>query len=499
MTAPPQARAPEGPSDPTNRGSSLAQLAVRGGSYLIGREAIGMVIRLVGVVVVVRVIGPAPYGLYSGATAFVVLVASVAQLGLEVYLIRIPGPIEARHYNQAFTLLLVASILVTAAAEGLTYAFAGLLRPVGVLLPLRVLLLSIPINVLWAPSQAAIERQFGYRLMGLIELGGDVALYGTAIPLAFLGAKEWALVVGYFAWQVWLFAASLSTSWLRLRWDWSMAAVRDMTRHGLTFSSALWVDRLGELVNPLVVGTFLGAAGVGYVAFAQRLVDTLAFAKRGAYRLGLVAMARVGNDETTRLRYSLEEGSLLQLLGLAIPFACFGIVARWVVPLVFGHQWAPAIPLYSLLALFTVLGTAAFVQTTFLYSRGRNLSVMVVSIVHSVILAGASVVLVRHLGLKGYGIAWLATLVSIVVSDRVVRGMFSFSYSKVIRWSLVLGPAILFPILPMPLALFLLIPLLFLILPQMSSELTRIYRLVRSSISRPATGATDAPMEGPRP
>ena len=144
-----------------------------------------------------------------------------------------------------------------------------------------------------------------------------------------MGAKAWSLVAGYFAWQTWLFVASLATSGLRVRWDWSLAAIRDMARHGLSFSTAQWVIRLGDLVNPLVVGTFLGAAGVGYVAFAQRLVDTVGFAQRGAYRLGMVAMSRVGSEEKSRLRYSIEEGSLLQLLALAVPFACFGLAAHW--------------------------------------------------------------------------------------------------------------------------------------------------------------------------
>jgi hypothetical protein len=52
---------------------------------------------------------------------------------------------------------------------------------------------------------------------------------------------------------------------------------------------------------------------------------------------------------------------------------------------------------------------------------------------------------------------------------------------------------------PIPLAFFLLVPLLFLILPQMSSEVTRIYQLIRSSISGAPVGATDAPMNGPTP
>lgn len=454
-----------------------------------------MVIRLVGVVLVVRLIGPGPYGIYSGAVAFVMFVGTFAQMGLEVYLIRMTGEVLARHYNQAFTFLLFTSVTATVVAEGLTFAMGGVLRPIGVLLPLRVLLLSIPVNVLWAPSQAAIERRFGYRLMGLIELGGDVALYATAVPLAFLGAKAWSLVAGYFAWQTWLFVASWTTSGLRLRWDWSFSAIREMTRHGLGFSTAQWVNRLGNLVNPLVVGTFLGATGVGYVAFAQRLVDTMGFAQRGAYRLGMVAMSRVANEEKSRLRYSIEEGSLLQLLALAVPFAAFGIAAHWLVPVLFGHQWAQAIPLYSLLALATVLGTCCFIQTTFLYSRGRNMAVTGVTSVQAVALAAASIVLVKHLGLDGFGLATLIGLIGLAVSDRVVRGMFGFSYKKLIPWMLILSPPVLCPLVPMPWSLLLLTPLALVLLPQMRSEIGRIVSLIRSSMAKLPETPVAVPME----
>jgi len=487
-----------GTAEPTEQ-RSLGQLAVRGGGYLVGREAIGMVIRLAGVVLVVREIGPGPYGIYSAAAAFGVFVATLAQLGLEVYLIRMQGEVGPREYNRAFTLLLASSVLATVVAEGLTFLLGGLIRPVGVLLPLRVLLLAIPVNVLWAPAQAAIERDFRYRLMGMLELGGDVVLYATAVPLAFMGAKAWALVAGYFAWQTWLFFGSLATSGLRLRLDWSISAMKDMTRHGVSYSTAQWISRLGDLVNPLVVGSFFGATGVGYVAFGARLVDTIGFAKRGAYRLGMVAMSRVAEGDEHRKRYAIEEGSLLQLLSLAVPFACFGVVARWLVPVVFGHEWVRALPVYSLLALATVLGASGFIQTTFLYSRGRNLTVTGVTAIQSAALAVSAVFLVKHFGIDGYGEAWLIALVALVYADQVVRRMFHFSYSKILPWAVVLCPAVLFPLVRLPWAFLLLSPLLLVSLGSMRAEMGRILTLIRSSMARWSPGSNVSGEPDPHP
>ncbi len=494
MTPPAQPAEATGADQPRQ---SLGQLAVRGGGYLVGREAVGMIIRLVGVVLVVREIGPGPYGIYSGAAAFVLFVATFAQLGLEVYLIRMPGEVGPRQYNRAFTLLLVASVIVTAGAEAVTFAFGGFLRPIGVLVPLRVLLLSVPVNVLWAPSQASIERWFRYRAMGLLELGGDIALYATAVPLAFLGDKAWSLVAGYFAWQTWLFIGSWATSGLKLRWDWSTSAVRHMIRHGVSYSSAQWASRLADLVNPLVVGTFLGATGVGYVAFAQRLVDTIAFAKRGAYRLGMVAMSRVGDEEKGRLRYSIEEGTLLQLLSLAVPIACFGVIARWMVPVIFGHEWAKAVPVYSLLALASVLGAPLFIQTTFLFSRGRNIAATGIALVQSLCIAGTAIFLVHRFGLDGFGEAWLFGLVAIVVCDRVVRRGFTFSYRRIVPWMFILGPPVLFPLAPLPWAFLLLAPLLLVLLPPLRAEVTRITTFLRSALARRTRATvTDAALVG---
>ncbi len=443
-----------------------------------------MLLRLIGVVVVIRLIGPSAFGIYTAASAFALFMASFAQMGLEVYLIRLGTAIEARHYDQAFSLLLVTSVVVTAVGEALTLAVGGLLRPIGVLEPLRVLLLCIPLNVLWAPAQAAIERRFDYRTMGMIELVGDVILYATAIPLALTHHREWSLVAGFFAWQGWLFVATWIASRLRYRWDWSWEAVREFFRHGLGFSSSDWLRRAGDLVNPLVVGTFLGAAGVGYVAFAQRLVDTLGFAKRSAFRLGLVAMSRVPNRDEKRLRYSIEEGSLLQLLSLGIPFACFSVCARWIVPVVFGPQWVRGLPVYGLLALAATVGASGLVQSTFLYSRGRNLVVATTVALRVLVLGVSATALVRLTGLDGFGWASLGALGALGYLHVVMRQMFAFSYRKVIPWLVVLGPVIAFPVAPMPWALLLLAGLPLVALPPMRREIVRLVNLFRWAAAR---------------
>jgi O-antigen/teichoic acid export membrane protein len=463
----------------------LRHLAVRGGAYLVGREAVGMFIRRAGVVATVRLIGPHDYGIYAAAAAFTLVVTTVAQMGAEVFLIKMPETPSRERYDQVFTFLICTSLIATAVALGATLALGGLLRPVGVLLPLQILLLSVPINVLWAPAQARIERNFGYRKMGVLEVGGDLALYGTAVPLAFLGAGAWSLIAGYFAWQTWLLVGSYALSGLRPRLRWSSGTARELTRYGFSFSMTSWIQRLSGLVNPLVVGGFFGAVGVGYVAFAQRLVDTVSFANRGAYRIGMVAMARVPVAHRDRIERALEEGSVLQLVALGIPLAAFGVIAPKVIPLLFGSQWDASIRLYSLLALASLLGASGLIQTTFLLSRGRNGTVAWTAAIGGVVLAASSVPLVWRFGIEGFGYATLLALVDLVFLDLKVRQQAAISYRRYLPLAATMAPLVAFPLVPFPISLVMFAPAIaFLIVPNTRRQGFQQVKVVRAALSR---------------
>jgi len=444
-----------------------------------------MLIRLAGVAVVVRLIGPSAYGLYSAALAFATVAVIIAQMGVEVHLIRQAAEPAHEDYDRAFTFLLFSSTSVALLGLAGTFAFGEWLRPVGVLLPLRVLLLCVPINVLWAPGQAMIERRFGFREMGWLEIGGDLALYGTAIPLALLHTGAWSLIGGYFAWQAFLLAGSLLFSGYRPRWNWSTSSVVGFVRDGSTFAGAQGLQRLGGVVNAMVVGSFAGAAGVGLVSFAMRLVDTIGFAARGTYRLGLVALSKLPDTQQERLRFALEEGCLLQLLTLAVPFVCFGLVAPWIVPLVFGHEWTAAIPIYAVLALATTLSAPSLIFGVFLLTRGRNLQVCISGVIATVVLACTAVPLVHWLGPVGFAWASLLALADTVYLDRQVRRTTRFSYRIPVAFAAILGPAVVLPIFPLPYSLIALAPsLLLIIVTPLRVELQRLVVLVRSAMAK---------------
>lgn len=448
-------RGTEPGSDPP---STLRGTAIRSAAYLTGREVLGVGVRLLGLVLVMRKIGPSDFGIYSAAAAYVAFPATLAQMGAEVFLIRQPGPVSRRRYDETFTVLLVVSLFVVAVGMGLSFLAAPLLRPHGVVAPMRVLLMSVPVTVLWAPMQARIERRFAFRQIGLLELGGDLVLYGTAVPLAVMGAGPWSLVGGFIAWQVFRLVGSMALSGLWPRLAWSNRTARELFVHGRTFSVATWASGVRSSILMMIVAAYAGAAGVGLVSFAQRLVLTMNFADRGIHRIGLAAISRASESKSRRLAAALEDGTLLLLLISAIPFAVFGLVAHWVIPDVFGRAWLPALPVYVLLALWATLRVPATVQRTLLYAHGKNGTPAVTSMLELGIVTAVALVAVRELGIVGYGIAMVVALASAVNTHLAAHRLVPLRYRRLVLPLVALVAPVFIPLVPLEWGVLLLLP-----------------------------------------
>lgn len=427
--------------------SGLRRLALRSGAVLTVREAAGMAIRLAGVLLVTRLIGPESFGLYAGAAAVVTVLAIAAQLGAELYLIRREDDPAPETYDHVFSVLVVSTLVTVAGALALSLAAEAIGVERRVLDPFRVLVLTIPVNVLWAPAQARLERAFRFGRMAVVEVGGDVVLYGTAVPLAFAGAGVWAPVAGYAAWQTWLLLSSCALARYRPRWRWSAPQARELVRYGLQYAPVPLLTRAELLVNPFVVGPLLGAASVGYVALVIRLVETLSFAVRATWRLAVVALARVQRDRA-RLARGLEESMLLQILGVAPILAAFALGAPWLVPWLFGDEWAPAVDLYPYFATAAVLLAITNAHYAVLYVLGRQVVLARISLLRLALLAAAAVALVPPFELTGYGLAALAPFATLALSDREVRRAAPFRYGLTAWWTAAFVPALFAPLLP---------------------------------------------------
>lgn len=403
-----------------------------------------------------RLIGPANYGLYAGGLAIVTFVSDVARLGVEVHLVRREQEPDRFVYSQAVTLLL----LVGVAVAGLSVLAQPLLRQwfedQRFIPPLQALFLAVPLVLVYQPAFAALERELDFRKVAFLELAGQLIFYAAAISLALLTGSVWSAVVGFWLWQTWLVVGSFWAARLRPTLAWSPVLVREMVRYGLSYSAANWIWSARLLVNPLIVGRYLGPESVAYVSLAMRLVDVLSFVRAATWRLSIAALAKVQGD-LVRLRRVMDEATMLQALGVA-PFLCVGAAGVLALPALLGESWHPVIEIFPFIALGSLANAVFSMHSSVLYVLKRNRDVAVFHLAHVGLLAGGALLFVPVIGLIGYGLAELVAMASYVVIHRQVAKIFPVRYRTSAPWFFALAPPIFVALVPLPYAPLLFVP-----------------------------------------
>jgi O-antigen/teichoic acid export membrane protein len=427
----------------------LRQRILQGGAYLTLRYGLGIIISLGGVLLLTRLIGPTNYGLYAGGLAIITFFSTVGPFGIDVYLVRREQTPPGAMYDQAFTLVLLSGIGIASVIFLASPLLEGWFDDPRFIPPLQALLPALPLSLLTVPPIAYLERNLNYRAVVSLGLAGQLTYFAVALSLAALGWGVWAPVVGYYAWQASVGAASYIVAGFRPRFLWSRELVREMFGYGLSFSASQWIWEARILVNPLVVGRYIGPEGVGYTNLAIRMVEALTFVKRATKRLSIVAFAKVPGDYA-RLRRAMEEAMSLQVLAVAPLLAGFAAVGPWLVPALFGQQWKSVLVVYPFIALSYAVNAIFSMPTSVLYVQGRNWSATVSHIVHILLFAGGSMILVPRLGLLGYGLAEVVAMASYAVIHVQVTRIFSFSYASALPWLLGFAPSFFAPFLTYP-------------------------------------------------
>jgi len=463
---------PTGRDDEKSAEGSLRQRIYRSGRFLVARQVIGMVVKLAGILVVTRLIGPDAYGLFAAVAGVTAVLSTVAIFGIDVQLVR-TSPTPAAD-NTAFTVLLASSVTLGAGAALGAPLLGSWLRDDAVVAPMRTVALLLPVMVAVVPARARLERDLRFGALAGAELAADTVVYAVSIPLAVAGAGVWAPVGGLAARQLVLAGSTLALAKARLRPRLDRQELAALVRFGSGYSAGKWLSLVGQLINPIVVGRLVGPVGVGQVALATRVIEQLGAVKQATMRLATAAFAKL-DDDRDRLRSAHAEGVLVQVIGSVPLYAVAAFAAPWVVPVAFGSDWQPAVELIGLLAVAASIGTLFNLGPPMLRVRGRNAPVARLRALQVTALLGTTLLAVPSLGVIGYGLARLARTVPFLSIHRELTRWYQPDYRSGARWVIGLLPMMAagwLPALARP--LLLIGPLALAFLPSTRAELASV-------------------------
>ncbi len=467
---------------------ALRDDVLKGTAYLAIRQVVTLGVSLAGVIIVTRLIGPDEYGRYAGGLAIVIFLVIVGRFGVDTFIIRRSEPPDERLYRTASTLMLLNGLVLAGAGIlAAPFVIGGLMGDEFVR-PFQVLLLAAPMSLVLAPALASLERDLRYRPVAMLELGQNVLFYAAAVTIAVLDASVWAPVVAYVGSQLFMLVGALAAARRPLRPALDRADLRELGRYGASFTASGVVWELRLLINPFLVGSALGPAAVGYVALAIRVGDMLRFVVNATYRVSVSALAKIA-DDAERLRRSVSEGMLLQLLAVGPFLAGFALVADPLVPAVLGDEWQPTAEVFPFIALGGFAFAIFSMQWSLLYVLGRNAEVAVFNALNVVLFVVAGAIALEVLDDPiGYGVGEVCSYLALIFLYRSVRG-FEIDYRRLGPWLVGFLPPLAAPFVPLPWRLLLLVPLVVVIaLPRQRRELGDYVGSLRGAL-RPGQAA----------
>lgn len=390
------------------RWSALNQVVARGLTFLSG-------------VIVLRILSPEAVGTFGAAFAVTTLLMAVNELGLIPTIVQWEDRPE--HAARTACTLAIASsciwyVLVFFSAPRL----AGWLDMPGLVAPLRIVALTIPIDGITAIPNAFVLRDFRQRGLMAAETVGMVVQIGLTVGLAAAGFGANALALGQTASNA--IAAAIIVLFVapRIIPGWDRHVVKPLLSFSWPIMGAAAVRDGGVSADSLVVGATLGPTNLGFYQVAFNL-GSLPFNLIGTTigRVSLAGFARITGDRE-RMNTSVRRSAMYTAVVTAPVVALIAGLAGPLVHFVYGPKWMPAVEALRFLVVLGGLRVLAMLLLDVCIAEGKPRVELIAFGAWIVVLLPALWFGAVHRGIVGAAVAHVVVM-SVVVFPVVLRAL----------------------------------------------------------------------------
>lgn len=316
------------------------------GISVAGREGS----RIVFTVALARLVGPEAFGIVAQAVVYIGIVGLLLDQGFSSALIQRPQ-VEDDLPGAVVTVNLAVGAALTALTLAIAPAWAAFMATPELTYVLAALAPSLLIRAASITPRAMLLRRMEFRKIGIADIAGALVGGALGVAVALLGASYWALVVQIVTTDVVLVLVLLLLG-AGNRPNLRMRRVRDIAGFSWrAFAAGLLINSVSRNVDKLLVGRFQGPEPLAFYGLAYRLLllpVQLVCATIGAVLFP--AFSRLAADLAalrTEMARATRALAVLALPGMALVAAA----TPQLVLLLFGHQWAPAIPIVQVLTM----------------------------------------------------------------------------------------------------------------------------------------------------
>jgi len=263
---------------------------------------------------------------------------------------------------------LVLTLLLLACSPGIARFYE--VPKLAAMLP--VLSLVLPFNALATVPDALLTRRLDFRARTASEAIGSLTSGTLAIMLAFHGFGAWSLVFQAVAGSalrtamLWVFS-----NW-RPRGRFSIESFRNLLGFGGYMLLTNMLDTITIRIQSILIGKLFDSTALGYYTVAQNTQQAPAsFFGSILNRVGLPVFSSVSHQPTV-LRDALRISLRTSMYAFVPCMLGIAVLAKPLIPILYGDRWTPAAPILSILALASMFWPLHVLNLAAISAQGRS-------------------------------------------------------------------------------------------------------------------------------
>ncbi len=334
--------------------TGMKERAVKSAGITLAAQGIKLFLQLGSIAILARLLQPSDFGLIAMVTVFTGLALQFMEGGLSMATIQRDQITDAQVSNLFWVngALGAGMCLLGIVVSPLVATIYGEPR---LTLVMAAMSLTFLIGGLSVQHDALLRRQMRFKAISLIDIVSMAAGIVAGIAAALGGLGYWALVIS----PITTFATKTVMRWLSARWVPSRlsrgSGVRPLLGFGANLTGANFIGYVATNLTPFAIGYIGGAQAMGLFNRAK-LLTSIPSSQMLPPVMNVLqpTLARVAND-SVRLRSTITSIMGKIVLGTMFVTLTMAVLADWIVLLFLGPGWEDAIPIFRMLAVFSLV------------------------------------------------------------------------------------------------------------------------------------------------
>jgi len=364
--------------------------------WAVVESGLNAVTGLISTLTVGHFIRPSELGRAGAAMAVIGLVEIAFAVGIGEALVR-GRSFHTSVTDSAHVGMLGLSVLGALACCAMAAPIAWVYHDTGVGVLIAVGSLLVPLSANNVVPIAILTRKMRIDVLAKRGIISKLSVLLVGGSLAYAGFGAWSIMISTFVSSALAGVCLMATigRWPRLRLNWT--ELRALIAFGGPISLEILVVTITTRAFGLLFGAFHGLEALGYLQFAQRLIDEIAFLIQNfALRFGLTYFARIERDGGSTTGAFLLGSKMITFVGAPLLLG-FAATSPDALASIIGARWLPATGFIVVAAFGWSTVVPTLLLSPALRARGRQKALVVTSVV-SCALALVACVLTAHGG-----------------------------------------------------------------------------------------------------